>query len=215
MIRNRKQSEGSFMMSLIKDLPYCTTEQLGILNLQKPYLNILLSRYTNKGMLIRLKKGMYVSREYLEGIEKRNQRSEYDEFISGVLYRPSYLSFDYVLYQHNLITEMPTNYTCASTQKTSLFKNPLGSYYYHSLKKELFLGYEIQSFNGGKIYKARKAKALFDFLYIRKNTLIHRESLEELRLNLFNLTKKDKAELMKYNAIAQSKKLTWILKELL
>jgi len=202
-------------MSLVKDLPYCTTEQLGNLNLQKPYLNILLSRYTRKGLLIRLKKGTYVSKEYLDGIEKRNQKSEYEEFISGILYKPSYLSFDYVLYQHNLITEMPTNHTCASTQKTNLFQNSLGSYYYHTLKKELFIGYEILKFNGGNIYKAKKAKALFDYLYIRKNTLIHRESLEELRLNLFHLTKKDKAELMKYNAIAQSKKLTWILKELL
>jgi predicted transcriptional regulator of viral defense system len=215
MIRNKNVTVGNTLMELVKGLPFFSIEQLTNLDLKPTYLRILLSRYESNGKLIRLKKGLYVSRSYIDTLEKRSNFAFYDEFLSGIIYKPSYLSFEYILYQHNLLTEMPSNFTCATLNKTMAFQNSFGVFFYHSIKKELFTGYKTIFQNGWMINKASKAKALFDFLYIRKNSIVTREALEELRLNLDELTKKDKLEMEKYGKQVLSKKLTWILKDLM
>ena len=215
MIRNEKISNSNAVMELVKGLPFFSIDQLTGLDLKPTYLRIFLSRYESSGKLVRLKKGMYVTQAYLDTLEKRNSLVGYDEFLSGIIYKPTYLSFEYVLYQYNLLTEIPTNFTCATTNKTMSFQNAFGNFFYHSLKKELFTGYRTIFKNEWIIYKASKAKAVFDFLYIRKNSLLNVETLEELRLNLTELTKKDKTEIEKYGKMIRSKKMTWILKELM
>lgn len=215
MIRNSIDTDTSVLMKLVHGLPFFAIDQLANFNLKPTYLRILLSRYESNSKLIRLKKGLYVSKLYIETLEKRNNLAFYDEFLSGIIYKPSYLSFEYILYQHNLLTEIPSNFTCATLNKTMAFQNSFGVFFYHSIKKELFTGYKTIFQNGWMINKASKAKALFDFLYIRKNSIVNREALDELRLNLDELTKKDKLEIEKYGKMVQSKKLTWILKELL
>ena len=63
--------------------------------------------------------------------------------------------------------------------------------------------------------RATKAKALFDFLYLRKNVLPSREAVKELRLNARNLNRSDINELKKYVALEGTKKLKEILNYLL
>jgi len=215
MIRNEDNLDIVDFNNLIRSLPFFSIDQLSNFYRNKSYLRILLSRYENKGKLIRLKKGLYVAGTYIDLLEKRGKLSSYYEFIAGIMYKPSYLSFDYILYQHQILTEIPVNFTCATINKTMYIKNKFGNFFYHSLKKDLFTGYHTDIVNGWIIYKATKAKALFDFLYIRKNFLINSYSLEELRLNLEVLTKKDKKEIEKYGKLLGSKKINWILKELL
>ena len=215
MIRNEFNLDISDFNNLADSLPFFSINQFSNFYKNKTYLRILLSRYENKGKLIRLKKGLYVSKSYIDQLEKRGKLSNYHEFIAGIMYKPSYLSFDYILYQHQILTEIPVNFTCATINKTMYFKNEFGNFFYHSLKNDLFTGYYTIINNGWIIYKATKAKALFDFLYIRKNFLIDSHSLDELRLNLEILTKKDKREIEKYGKLLSSKKMNWIIKELL
>ena len=58
--------------------------------------------------------------------------------------------------------------------------------------------------------RATKVKALFDFLYLRKNILPNRESVKELRLNIENMNNTDIRELKKYITLEGTKKLKTI-----
>lgn len=188
-------------------MPYFTLDDLSSVEKNKNYLKTLFSRYEKSGELVRLKKGVYVTKRYLlshNGIE------HYHEFLANILYQPSYLSLDYVLYQHNLITELPKNFTSMTKNKTAHFSNKLGNFFYHKIKDELFCGFGILKEGDFTILKATKAKALFDFLYLRKNLLAGEKAIEELRLNLGELTGKDLKEFKEYLKLENSKKMNQI-----
>ncbi len=103
---------------------------------------------------------------------------------------------EYVLYRHNLITELPVNFTSVSINKTACFSNKFGLFFYHKIKSPPFCGFDIVNEGGFTILKA--AKALFDFLYFRKSALVDEKSVEELRLNLDGFSSKDIRALEEY-----------------
>lgn len=207
-MRNDKKTKIETIFSAAKLLPYFNLDDLASLEKNKVYLKILLSRYVKSGKAIRLKKGVYVARDYIDRLEKSGGISAYSEFLAGVLYSPSYLSLDYILYKHNILTEVPINFTAVTKKKTASFSNSLGNFFYHKIKDELFSeGYEAKKEGDFVIFRASKAKALFDWLYLRKNSIMNKEAAKELRLNLFSLSAKEKKELMKYINIEGSKKM--------
>ena len=195
-------------------MPYFDIKNLSIIEKNGEYLKILLSRYKRKGRLIRLKKGLYVSADYLNILEKKDLLSFYTEFAADLLYSPSYLSLEYVLYEYNILSEIPKNFTSISQKKTTHFNNNLGDFFYHQISPRLFTGFEIREKDNFVIFKATKAKALFDYLYLRKNFIISRQAFAELRLNLDNLTKSDLSEFKKYLKIEGSKKMYAIAKNI-
>jgi len=197
-----------------KNLPYFTLDDLSCLEKNHHYLKVLLSRYYKKGDIKKLKKGIYVNLEYIDKIKKNNLFSDYLEFISNVIYPSSYLSLDYVLYEYNIITEIPQNYTLVSINKTSNISNDFGNFIYHKIKDNLFCGFDLIKKNNFNILKATKVKALFDFLYFRKNILNDITQIEELRLNLESFTKKEKKEIEEYIILAKNKKMIKIFKTL-
>ena len=127
------------------------------------------------------------------------------------LYSPSYLSLDYVLHEHNMLTEIPRNITSVGLRKTDHFSNELGNFIYHKIKEELFLGFNVVKKGNFSILKATKAKALFDFLYFRKRLLVDKEAVEELRLNLDEFTKTDFKELEGYVKMEGSSRMKEII----
>ncbi|MBU0722786.1 hypothetical protein KJ973_03520 [Patescibacteria group bacterium] len=210
-MRNKYKPKIDKIITLAEQLPYFGFDDLIPIEKNKTYLAILLSRYTKRGKLIRLKKGLYVAKKYIDETQKTNSFSVYLEFIANILYQPSYLSLDYILYFHNILTELPVNFTLVvSAKKTIVFSNELGNFYYHKIKDELFCGFKIIEENNLTILKATKAKALFDFLYFRKNVLINKKTTQELRLNMDNFTKNDLKEFKKYLKIEGSKKMKQI-----
>ncbi|MBU3925368.1 hypothetical protein KKB43_03020 [Patescibacteria group bacterium] len=210
-MRNNTNSKIKEIFSLVKSLPYFGFDNLAGIEKNRVYLKILFYRYKKAGKLIGLKKGVYVSREYIDKIEKSGTVGFYAEFIANILYIPSYLSLEYVLYEHNILTEIPVNITSISKNKTARFSNEFGNFLYHKIKSDLFTGFTIVKKGDFIIFKATKAKALFDFLYFRKNLIMDRKAFLELRLNLENLNKKDLSELKKYINIEGSKKMKEIL----
>lgn len=196
MMRNEKKSDK--VRNLIEKLPVFSLGNLKILNLSEEYLRIFLSRETKTGRVIRLKKGLYTSKIFVEKMKNKSRYSDFLEFIAGKIYEPSYLSLDYVLYENNLLTEMPVNFTLITKNKTAVFSNELGNFIYHKIKDELFFGFKIIEKEDFFIYKATPAKALFDFLYLRKNLLVNKKAIEALRINTEELNSKDKKELKKY-----------------
>ncbi len=83
--------------NVIGGMPYFLPENLLSLGFERRYLNISLSRLKKRGDIIPLKRGIYVSVEYLDKVKRNGEYSKYLEMISGVLYSPSYLSLEYVL----------------------------------------------------------------------------------------------------------------------
>ena len=58
------------------------------------------------------------------------------------------------------------------------------------------------------MYRASKAKALFDFIYLRRKLLAGEGAFKALRLNLEHLNKADIAEFRKYAVISKTAKMT-------
>ena len=202
------------ILSLTAALPFFRLDDLTPLGEDKPYMKIILSRLTKKGEMIRLKKSMYVAKSYIDTAEKRGLFSGYVEWLANTLYPSSYLSLDYVLYEYNLLTEVPKNITSCSRSKTARFSNTFGNYFYHQVQERLFLGFNILKRGNFTILKATRAKALFDFLYLRKNLLANRESIEAWRLNLDHLTSEDWRELEEYIEKEGSGKMKLIFENL-
>lgn len=196
-------------------MPCFTLNDLAGLETDKTYLKILLGRYAKAGKIIRLKKGLYVVKDYIDNLEKKGYFSHYLNFLSGVLCEPSYLSLEYVLYRHNLLTDVPFSFTAVTKNKTAVFSNKFGKFFYYKIKDSLFCGFELVKEGEFSFLKATKAKALFDFLYLRKNILPVKEAVKELRLNVENLNRADIKELKKYVAMEGSKKMAEIISNLL
>ncbi|HAI74011.1 MAG TPA: hypothetical protein DCS28_03500 [Candidatus Moranbacteria bacterium] len=200
-------SKTANIINHLKTLPYFTLESVFSIEKNRHFLRVLLSRFSKNGKIIRLKKGMYVSADYIEDIKRKNLFTGYEEFVSGIIYEPSYLSMDYILSENNLLTEMPKNYTAVALKKTKLLTNNLDNFYYHSIKPELFCGFKILKENNFSFKKATVAKALFDFLYFRKKMLLSESAIKELRLNLSELKSNDISELKKYIELEKSEKM--------
>ena len=199
------------ILGLVGTLPSFGASNLAPLGEKRPYLNIILSRHVKRGTLMRLRKELYVTRNYLDQAERRGIFSDYVEFAANKLYSPSYLSLDYVLHEHNLLTEIPRNITSVGLRKTDNFSNDLGNFIYHKIKEELFCGIKVLRKGDFSILKATKAKALFDFLYFRKRLLMDRKAVEALRLNLEEFTKSDFKELEGYVAKEGSARMKEII----
>lgn len=209
-MRNGKISKIKEIMSLAEKLPCFSLDDLTTVEKNKHYLKILFSRYAKAGKVIRLKKGLYVTKAYFDKTEKTGQTSFYLEFIAHLLHQPSYLSLDYVLYEHNILTEIPRNFTLITKYKTTHLANRFGNFFYHKIQDKLFSGFEVNKKNNLTMAKATKAKAFFDFLYLRKNILNNEKAIAELRLNLDNFSQKDWQEFKKYLKLENSRKMKQI-----
>ena len=202
------------LMALAKQLPIFSFNDLLSVEKDRAYLKIFLSRYAKKGKILRLKKGLYVSADYVLEMRLAGRLSEYVEFVAITLESPSYLSLDYVLYEHGLLTEIPTNVTAITLAKPMSFVNGLGNFIYHKIKPSLFVGFNLTK--KGKFYLARatKVKALFDWLYLRKNSLLDKTAVAELRLNWNNMKTTDWRELERYCKLEGTMKMKNIFKML-
>ena len=191
----------------IKNLPFFTIDSLMPIEKDRHYLKVLFYRLAKQGKIIPLKRGLYTSNFFLENVEKKNIIEEYSEFIANIIYKPSYLSLEYILEKYGVLTETVHSFTLVTEKKTNKFFNKLGTFNYYHIKKELFTGFNIVKKDIFLIAEASLAKALFDFLYFRKNILSTREQIEELRLNMESVKKKDCREIKKYVEIEGSKKM--------
>jgi len=157
------------------------------------------------GQLIQLKRGLYVTRSY---IQRLGNNDAYLEFLSNNLKRPSYLSSEYVLQKYSMISESVFVYTNITTKKTKTYQNSLGTFQYANIKDELFCGFKITTVGINEIKQATKAKALFDYLYFRlwRIPMVSKEYVYSLRLNLQEMVREDFLEFRSYVDLAGIKK---------
>jgi len=203
------------IIELAEKLPVFTLDDFAGIEEDKHYLWLVLHRYEKSGKLLRLKKGIYTANIYVEKMKNRGEIEVFADFLANFLYLPSYLSLETILYRHNILTEIPVNFTSVTKNKTAVFANKLGNFLYHKISPSLFCGFEVAEESGFSLLKATKAKALFDFLYLRKNILPSKKAIKELRLNIEHLNRADISELKKYTVLEGSKKMKEILNYLL
>ncbi|MDO9399720.1 MAG: hypothetical protein Q7T79_03505 [bacterium] len=209
--RKNKTTYSKTVKNIVSDLPFFRVENLVNIDIEKKYIRVLLHRFFVAGEILRLKKGIYVSKKYLDKIEKANRMNSYLEFIAITLYDPAYLSAEYVLSEHSVLTENIQAFTLISKNRTRKFVNSLGAFNYKHIKEDLFSGFKIIKKNDFFINKATIAKALFDFLYLRKNIITDKSAFLALRLNVENFKNQDLKEFKKYIEIEGSEKMKNIL----
>lgn len=139
----------------------------------KDDLKVVLHRLVKQKKMRRLLRGYYtLNVSYVDW-----------EQLACELVRPSYISFEYALYQHGLINQIPARITLAATKKRREFQLPGQVLEYSHINPKLYFGYKIE----GSFLIAEKEKALLDELYLISLKKRHL-SLESL--NLASLNKK-------------------------
>lgn len=118
-------------------------------------IKYFLEAQTDKGLLLRLKKGLYTL--------KTDPPTE--EEIANKLMIPSYLSLEYALAYYNILPEMPYIITSATTKTTRQFSLGSKTFGYYTIKEEAFTGYILQKTDRKSILIAEPEKALVDYLY--------------------------------------------------
>ena len=135
-----------------------------------------LSRWTKKGLLVRLRQGYFTFPEYKD-------KRDYAYYFANRIYRPSYVSLHTALAFYGMIPETVVQITSVTSLKTASFKNEFGEYVYKSVNENLMFGYNLKSMEGGRTLQfAMPEKALLDLLYLypEYNT---KQDLIDLRLD--------------------------------
>ncbi len=135
---------------------FTVSEFRGIMDLSETAAQKLLERYTRRGILTRLKKGLYTVRA--------NPPSSL--LISNRIYRPSYISFESALSLHKIIPETVYGVTAATTKPTRNFQVDNKSFIYHKIKRIAYTGYDPVKMGDDVILLACPEKALVDYLYL-------------------------------------------------
>jgi len=117
-------------------------------------------RWTRKGYLVRLRKGLYTFPEYLD-------KPDMAVFFAGKIYSPSYISLHSALSFYGMIPESVVQVTSVTSLKTAVFKNRFAEYSYKSVRDELMFGYAPRPLADGRTTSyATREKALLDLLYL-------------------------------------------------
>lgn len=114
-----------------------------------------------------------------------------EEEMANALYRPSYLSFEYVLSKYGIIPESVYSLTCATTKPTRVFTVDDKAFAYYTIKREAYTGYVLDKEKGSGVLIAEPEKALTDFLYFV--ALGHRMMNDRI-----DVTRLNKKKVLKY-----------------
>lgn len=142
-----------------------------------------ITRLLRQGVIIRVKKGLYVFGEY----DRRGPL--HLEILANLIHGPSYVSLEYALQQHGLIPERVQAVTSVTTNRSRQFTTPVGRFTYRAVPlPALRAGVERVDIGQGRSYlRALPEKALADKVQADRLPLRSRKSmanylLEDLRL---------------------------------
>jgi len=169
----------------------------------------MLSRWVKRGHVIRLKKGVYMTRRFYES--HRNHAS-LTPAVSAIILPQSYVSLEYVLQRAGVMTEVTYPLTAVTPKNTRVIENSLGTFAYRHIKLPLYTGFDQETFFGAVFYQASVAKALFDYFYLRPlSRRTHSINMaEDLRLNLDELSSEVRDEFEDFIKLSNSPKMTFI-----
>lgn len=176
---------------------FTTLDFLRVFPKSQDQIQYFLESQTEQGLLVRLKKGLYVL--------KTDPPS--DEELANVLYKPSYLSFEYAMARYGIIPESPYNLTSATTSPTRLFTTDHQAYSYYKIKQEAYTGYLLDISGSRKVQIAEPEKALADYLYF---IAIGKRFWNDR----FYVSRLDKNKLIKYAKLFKRDKILQLMEKL-
>lgn len=115
----------------------------------------LLIRYTKRGLLRRLRRGLYAVSDRLPSRWA----------IANRLYAPSYVSLLSALSYHGLIPDAVYAVSSVTTKATRAFAVDGVDYAYRTIRRRAFAGYRAVEFEGEAVLIAEPEKAAADYLY--------------------------------------------------
>lgn len=126
--------------------------------------NMRITTLEKHGLLIRLKRGLYVVSPEISGRELSVG------LVANHLYGPSYVSLHWALRWYGLIPERVDTVTSVTTRHTREFDNSLGRFTFRGVSREYFpIGIKIQEEDGVNYLLATPEKALCDMLMQEKH----------------------------------------------
>ena len=126
--------------------------------------NMHIAMLEKKGLLIRLKRGLYVVSPEISG------KALSMGLIANHLYGPSYVSLHWALRWYGLIPERIDTVTSITTRHTREFENSFGRFSFRGVSQEYFpIGIKSQEDAGLHFLLASPEKALCDMLMQEKH----------------------------------------------
>ena len=154
--------------------------------------NMHIAMLEKKGLLIRLKRGLYVVSPEISG------KALSMGLIANHLYGPSYVSLHWALRWYGLIPERIDTVTSITTRHTREFENSFGRFSFRGVSQEYFpIGIKSQEDAGLHFLLASPEKALCDMLMQEKHvpdqSVSRREVFfeEDMRMDLDDLRQMD------------------------
>jgi hypothetical protein len=191
----------------VENFPVIHSSQLILLEKNAQVLRNQLTRWEKKGLIIMLRKGIYVLNESDRKIEPSRI------FLANQLYPPSYVSTEYALGYYDLIPERVADVTSLSPRKTYKIKNQFGEFIYQHTNTKAFRGYALmKDENEYNVMIASAEKAVVDFIYLNLPRF-KKDDLEvfEESYRFQNLEKLKNNKLKEYAFYFNNKKLMNIL----
>ncbi len=149
-----------------------------------------LYRWRSKGLIVRLKKGLYE-------LAFPQDMAIPDMVIANKLYEPSYVSLETALSYYSIIPEVAMAVTSITTKPTRRFKNKHGLFLYHTVKYASFTGYYLEKMSGFEVMLAEPEKAAADYLYFKERRG-ENVDFEAERFDKKIISKMNKKKLEKY-----------------
>jgi len=174
------------LIEQLKSLPHFNKNviyQLGkSYNLTDSTLDTYISRYLKSKEIIQLKKGFYISADFLH---KNKNDISYLFYLANILRTPSYISSWTALQYYDLATESIQTILSVAPKITKTYETKAGNFAYQSIQKELFSGFSLVKGNFD-FYIASPSKALFDLLYFKTRQFrgVRFNAIEELVADL-------------------------------
>jgi len=194
----------------VKGMPFFSSDVAEIFSTSPLTLRNQFSRWKKQGLLVELKRGLYI----LGPGERQITLSR--QAIAAVLYQPSYISLESALSHYQMIPERVDAVMSVSSKKTRVFLNPEGTFSYRNLQTSLIFGFLAKKDeNGYPYFIAEPEKALLDHLYLNLGGLDHKDGdILDRFLRLQNHSVMNKNKLSSYARRFDVKKIYAILEEL-
>ncbi|MEK7376434.1 MAG: hypothetical protein AABZ57_04655 [Candidatus Margulisiibacteriota bacterium] len=201
------------MITIDDKLPFIKKDNFLLLfpDILPASFNQNIKNWLKTGKLIKLKRGLYITKDYYE---KCADKDGYVEYLSSIINFPSYISKETALSKYGMLSEAVFGMSAVSSKATRSYISGISVFTYSKIKETLFNGFHEEFFLENRYYFAKKSKALFDYLYFQKRKLrkINGESINSLRVNFEKMDKKDWDEFEEYLKIAKSAKMNSIYK---
>ena len=188
----------------IKLLPVFSTSMLSTISKDTASLKVQISGWKKKGLILQLRKGLYI----LNKDERDIEPSLF--YLANQIFIPSYVSLEAALAYYGLIPEFVPATTSITTRKTCKFKNEFGVFTYQHVKPNNFGGFNaIQDQKTNlTILIASAEKAVIDFFYLNLSDFnVSKKLIFTKSYRFQNCSDLKSTKLLQYAKIFRSKKL--------